>query len=71
MISRSILSVAALAAVSFCGDIGSRSLGLPTASAFVPSQPLLGSRVLLAYLDSKDGGRIRRYVPEAWSGFHV
>ena len=39
MISRSILSVAALAAVAFCGDIGSRSLGLPTASAFVPSSP--------------------------------
>ena len=45
--------------------------GRTTRSAFVPSQPLLGSRVLLAYLDSKDGGRIRRYVPEAWSGFHV
>ena len=34
-----MLSVAALAAVAFCGDISSLSLGLPTASAFVPSSP--------------------------------
>ena len=37
---------------------------------FVPSEPLLGTAVLADYLDSKQGQRLVRYIPQRWSALH-
>ena len=46
------------------------SNGLTTGRHYVPSAPLLGSKVLRVYLDTEEGARIHRYIPSRWSGLH-
>jgi len=40
--------------------------GRNTGRSFVPSEPLLGSEALAAYLKTKDGTSMLRFVPERW-----
>jgi len=41
-----------------------------TKRCYVPAQPLLGSEVLLAYLETKQGSRLLPYIPPSWAGLH-
>ena len=41
-----------------------------TKNSYVPAQPLLGSDVLLAYLETKDGARLIHHIPPLWAGLH-
>ena len=36
----------------------------------MPVQPLLGSEVLLAYLETTEGARLLPHVPPSWAGLH-
>jgi len=46
------------------------SNGTTTKNSYVPAQPLLGSEVLLTYLETKDGSRLIRHIPPSWAGLH-
>ena len=41
-----------------------------TKHSYVPVQPLLGSEVLLAYLETTEGARLLSHVPPSWAGLH-
>ena len=41
-----------------------------TKQSYVPVQPLLGSEVLRAYLETTEGARLLPHVPPSWAGLH-
>ena len=36
----------------------------------MPVEPLLGSKVLLAYLETTEGARLLSHIPPSWAGLH-